>query len=59
MREAHKRVDPTLEPVPGNPEHTVACLLDSGVRRQLWQELQSGKAPEEARRDVVVEEGAA
>ena len=29
-----------------------------GVRRQLWQELQAGKAPEDARRDVV-EEGAA
>jgi peptide/nickel transport system ATP-binding protein len=58
VREAHKRVDPKLEPVPGNPDHLVACLLDAGVRRQLWQELQAGKAPDEARRDVV-EEGAA
>ena len=58
VREAHKRVEPTLEPVPGNPDHHVACLLDAGVRRQLWQELQAGKAPEDARRDVV-EEGAA
>jgi peptide/nickel transport system ATP-binding protein len=59
VREAHKRVDPTLEPVAGNPDHLVACLLDSGVRKQLWSELQAGKAPDEARRDVVVEEGAA
>ena len=58
VREAHKRVDPTLEPVAGNPNHLAACLLDSGVRKQLWAELQAGKAPEEARRDVV-EEGAA
>jgi peptide/nickel transport system ATP-binding protein len=59
VREAHKRVDPTLEPVNGNPGHLAACLLDSSVRKQLWAELQSGKAPEESRRDVVVEEGAA
>jgi peptide/nickel transport system ATP-binding protein len=58
VREAHKRVDPTLEPVAGNPNHLAACLLDSGVRKQLWSELQAGKAPDEARRDVV-EEGAA
>jgi peptide/nickel transport system ATP-binding protein len=58
-REAHRRIDPSLKPVAGNREHTVACLLDSSVRRQLWHELQAGKAPEEARRDVVVEEGAA
>jgi peptide/nickel transport system ATP-binding protein len=59
VRDAHKRVDPTLEPVAGNPEHLVACLLESGVRKQLWSELQAGKAPAEARRDVVIEEGAA
>ncbi len=59
VREAHKRVDPTLEPVAGNPNHLVACLLDSSVRKQLWSELQAGKAPDEARRGVVVEEGAA
>ena len=58
VRDAHKRVDPTLEPIGGNPNHLAACLLDSGVRKQLWSELQSGKAPEEARRDIV-EEGAA
>ncbi|MDQ4040617.1 MAG: ABC transporter ATP-binding protein, partial [Actinomycetota bacterium] len=29
-REAHKRVDPALEPVPDDPAHQVACLLDSG-----------------------------
>ncbi len=59
VREAHKRVDPKLEAVGGNPDHFAACLLDTGVRKQLWTELQSGKAPEEARRDLIVEEGAA
>jgi peptide/nickel transport system ATP-binding protein len=58
VREAHKRVDPTLEPVTGNPEHMVACLLESGVRKQVWGELQAGKAPAEAR-ELVSEEGAA
>src|SRR3954471_7205603 len=29
VREAHKKVDPKLEPVPGSPRHEVACLLDS------------------------------
>jgi hypothetical protein len=58
VREAHKRVDPTLESVTGNPEHLVACLLDSGVRKQLWSELRAGKAPAEAR-ELVIEEGAA
>ena len=59
MRDAHKRVEPMLEPIDGDPSHKVACLLDSGVRKQLWSELEAGKAPDEARRDVVVEEGAA
>jgi peptide/nickel transport system ATP-binding protein len=59
VREAHKRVDPRLEPVDGDPDHAVACLLDSGARKRLWGELQAGKAPDQARRDVVVEEGAA
>jgi peptide/nickel transport system ATP-binding protein len=58
VREAHTRIDPTLEPVPDDPAHKVACLLDSGTRKQLWRELQSGIKPEEARKDVI-EEGAA
>jgi peptide/nickel transport system ATP-binding protein len=56
VREAHKRVDPTLDPVPGNPGHQVACLLAPEVRRQLWSELRAGVAPDEARKDVMTEE---
>jgi peptide/nickel transport system ATP-binding protein len=59
VREAHKRVDPVLDPVDGNPTHKVACLLDSGTRKRLWGDLQSGAAPLEAREDVMEEEGAA
>jgi peptide/nickel transport system ATP-binding protein len=49
----HTRVDPPLEPVPDDPRHRVACLLDAGTRRKLWQELRTGTAPEKARRDVL------
>jgi peptide/nickel transport system ATP-binding protein len=58
VREAHTRVDPVLDPVDGDPSHKVACLLDSGTRKRLWEELQSGVTPQEARQDVI-EEGAA
>jgi peptide/nickel transport system ATP-binding protein len=34
----HARIDPGLEPAPGEPEHRVACLLDSATRRRLWTE---------------------
>jgi peptide/nickel transport system ATP-binding protein len=34
----HARTDPTLVPVPGQPDHEVACLLDSDTRRRLWKE---------------------
>jgi peptide/nickel transport system ATP-binding protein len=56
VREAHKRVDPMLEPVAGDPAHRVACLLDSGVRKRIWGELRSGATPAAARRDVLPEE---
>jgi peptide/nickel transport system ATP-binding protein len=58
VREAHTRVEPVLDPVNGDPSHKVACLLDSGARKRLWEELQAGVAPDEARKDVI-EEGAA
>jgi len=44
----HRRIDPQLEPVPGAPEHQVACLLDADVRQRLWAELQAGRAPADA-----------
>jgi len=37
VREAHTRVEPTLEPVPGAPDHAVACLLASDTRKALWR----------------------
>jgi peptide/nickel transport system ATP-binding protein len=58
VREAHTRVDPVLDPVPGDAGHKVACLLDTGTRKRLWRELQSGVDPTAARADVIVEEGA-
>jgi peptide/nickel transport system ATP-binding protein len=58
VREAHTRVDPVLDPIEGHADHQVACLLDSGTRKRLWRELQSGVAPDAARADVI-EEGAA
>jgi peptide/nickel transport system ATP-binding protein len=55
VREAHTRVDPVLDPIDGNLDHKVACLLDSGTRKRLWRELQSGVAPDAARADVIEE----
>jgi peptide/nickel transport system ATP-binding protein len=43
VRERHKRVDPPLEPVPGDPGHSVACLLAPEVRRRNWARLQAGE----------------
>jgi peptide/nickel transport system ATP-binding protein len=59
VRDAHKRVEPMLEPVDGDDGHRVACLLDGSVRRRIWEDLQEGKRPEEARADAMAEEGAA
>jgi peptide/nickel transport system ATP-binding protein len=59
VREAHTRIDPRLDPIDGSAGHSVACLLDSGTRKQLWRELQSGVAPEAARREVIADGGSA
>ncbi len=48
----HARIDPQLEPMPDEPAHHVACLLESSVRRRLWAELSAGRLPEEARASV-------
>jgi len=53
VRPRHREVDPRLEPVPEDPAHRVACLLPSETRKRLWQELSAGKAPEEARAEIV------
>jgi peptide/nickel transport system ATP-binding protein len=55
VREAHRRVDPPTEPVPGDPGHQVACLLAPQVRRRIWAELQQGSDPLAAREAAGVE----
>jgi peptide/nickel transport system ATP-binding protein len=55
VREAHKRVDPTLEAIGPTGGHKVACLLDADVRKRLWGELRAGAAPDTARRDVMAD----
>ena len=52
VREAHKRVDPRLEPVDGRADHEVACLLTQRTRDQLWQRLAAGEPPDRARAAV-------
>jgi peptide/nickel transport system ATP-binding protein len=44
----HARIDPELRPLPNDPSHGVACLLEQEVRRRLWSELQAGRAPAQA-----------
>jgi peptide/nickel transport system ATP-binding protein len=44
----HARIDPELRPVPEEPSHYVACLLEPEVRRALWAQLQAGATPAEA-----------
>ncbi|HEV7529042.1 MAG TPA: ABC transporter ATP-binding protein, partial [Solirubrobacteraceae bacterium] len=45
---SHARIDPQLQPVPGEPSHHVACLLEVDVRRALWAQLREGRLPDEA-----------
>src|SRR3954465_11361405 len=52
VREAHKHTDPTLDPVPDDPRHSVRCLLTSETRRALWAQLQKGEKPQQAREEV-------
>ncbi len=58
VRDRHRQVDPGLNPVEPGSRHVAACLLEHGTRQRLWKELEAGKAPAEARAEVV-EEGAA
>ena len=52
VRERHKHVDPTLEPVQSKGNHDVACLLSQQTRSDLWQRLRTGELPERARAAV-------
>jgi peptide/nickel transport system ATP-binding protein len=56
VRDRHKRVDPTLDPVPDDPRHRAACLLPSETRKRIWAELQEGKDPQVVRQEVELEE---
>jgi len=58
VREAHKRIDPPLEPVEGKPGHDVACLLAPPARAELWAHLVAGDVPDEARAAVALKDGA-
>jgi peptide/nickel transport system ATP-binding protein len=40
-----QRVDPRLDEVPGQPGHSVACLLPSQLRDKIWGELHAGHSP--------------
>jgi peptide/nickel transport system ATP-binding protein len=52
VRDRHRRVEPQLDPVPGENGHLVSCLLESSTRRQIWAELKQGKLPGEVRESV-------
>jgi peptide/nickel transport system ATP-binding protein len=41
VRDEHRRVDPALAPVPGQPGHEVACLLEPEARTAFWRELKT------------------
>src|ERR1035437_7871231 len=45
VQDEHRRVDPRLEPVPGDEGHLAACLLLGGTRTQIWQGIQAGHSP--------------
>ncbi len=49
----HARIDPDLEPIPGEPHHFVACLLEPDERKRLWADLQAGRVPEQALADAT------
>jgi peptide/nickel transport system ATP-binding protein len=53
VQPSHLRIDPPLEPVSDDPEHHVACLLDTRDRRRLWEQLRAGATPEQALAEVA------
>ena len=42
VRDRHRQVEPTLEALPDDPGHRVACLLEPSTRRKLWREGSPG-----------------
>ncbi len=55
VRDAHRRTDPPLQPMPDDPAHHVACLLDATVRRSIWSDLRAGRTPAQARKAEIGE----
>jgi peptide/nickel transport system ATP-binding protein len=58
VRDRHRRVEPPLDPVPGQDGHRVACLLEPETRRRLWAELRAGALPQDARESVKLTDSA-
>jgi peptide/nickel transport system ATP-binding protein len=56
VRESHKKIDPQLAPTADGDDHEVACLLPQQVRRALWQQLQTGVTPDQAKARVAIPE---
>jgi peptide/nickel transport system ATP-binding protein len=55
VRDAHKRVDPSLEPTgSADPTHQVACLLPADTRRSLWAALRVGETPDQVVQEVKI-----
>ena len=48
VQDAHRRVDPVLQPVTDNPDHYVACLLSTQTRTSVWNALSRGESVQEA-----------
>jgi peptide/nickel transport system ATP-binding protein len=56
VRPRHREIDPKLELIPGERDHSVACLLASEVRKRMWTELREGKEPAQVREQFELEE---
>jgi peptide/nickel transport system ATP-binding protein len=51
----HKRIDPPLTPVTGEPGHEAACLLSTELRTRVWKGLAAGEEAAQLRHLVVEE----
>jgi peptide/nickel transport system ATP-binding protein len=49
VRERHRTVDPSLEPLADAPSHRVACLLSEAERRAIWAPRRDPRDPGPAR----------
>jgi peptide/nickel transport system ATP-binding protein len=54
-RETHPDLEDVAEE---ESDHSVRCLLAGSTRRQIWEQLQQGKSPDEVKRGLTVETGA-